>query len=371
LVLLLRRSLAVALALMAHSPALAWAEEAQPAAATADLMGGAGAAAALSLDDQYILGPGDELELRLFGAPEFSGPLTVLRDGTVSLPLIGSVRFAGLTLQQAMLWSTQLFAKELLRPDLQLVLREARPLQISMIGQVERPGLYTMSSSGGGSGGAAAGVAGAGDGLPTLIAAIQNAGGITQQANLRDVILQRRLPGEGLRYKMTRLNLYALLFDGDQRQNPFLFDGDIIRIALAEETPKEAVELASVNLSPPSIRVNVIGEVKSPGVTNLDANTPLMQAVLMAGGMVEGRANRGNIELVRLNRNGSVTLRHYRLDLDAAASNERNPPLRDGDIVRVKRNLIARGGDAINTVSQPLTGLVTLWSLVRLVNDSN
>jgi polysaccharide export outer membrane protein len=59
------------------------------------------------------------------------------------------------------------------------------------------------------------------------------------------------------------------------------------------------------------------------------------------------------------------------MDVGAPASNERNPPLRDGDIVRVKRNLIARGGDAINTVSQPLTGLVTLWSLVRLVQDTN
>ena len=357
----------------AQAPMLAFAQAVQPSVAEADQVGADGSAL-VSLEDQYILGPGDVLALKLLGAPEFSGFLSVLRDGTVSLPLIGSVRFAGLTLQQATLWSQQLLSKELLRPELQLVLEEARPLQVSVIGQVERPGLYTLDegrSQGSSASSSTTAVAGAEAGQPTLIAAIQKAGGITQQANLRDVILQRRLPGEGLRYKMARLNLHSLLFDGDQRQNPFLFDGDIIRIALAEETPKEAVELASVNLSPPSIRVNVIGEVKSPGVTNLDANTPLMQAVLMAGGMVEGRAHRGNIELVRLNRNGSVTLRHYRLDLDAAASNERNPPLRDGDIVRVKRNLLARGGDAINTVSQPLTGLVTLWSLVRLVNDGS
>ena len=372
LVLVVRHCCALACVVLMQAPVAALAQAAQVSAAPADeasvpVLDAAGA----GLEDQYILGAGDVLGLRLFGAPELSGPLTVLRDGTVSLPLIGSVRFAGLTLQQAMLWSQQLFAQELLRPDLQLLLERPRPLQVSVIGQVERPGLYTLNEGDDGGAQNASGVAKTSGGLPTLIAAIQSAGGITQQANLRDVVLQRRLPGEELRYKKASLNLYSLIFEGDQRQNPLLFDGDVVRIGLAEETPREAIELAAVNLSPPTIRVNVIGEVESPGVTAIDANTPLMQAVMLAGGMVEGRANRGSIELVRLNRNGSVRVTRYRMDVGAPASNERNPPLRDGDIVRVKRNLIARGGDAINTVSQPLTGLVTLWSLVRLVQDTN
>ncbi len=59
-------------------------------------------------DDNYLLGPGDGLELKLFDAPELSGNLDILNDGTVSLPLIGSVRLTGLSLSQANLWLTSL-----------------------------------------------------------------------------------------------------------------------------------------------------------------------------------------------------------------------------------------------------------------------
>ena len=55
-------------------------------------------------EDAYIIGPGDVLDLKLFDAGELSGTLQVLNDGTVPLPLVGSVRLSGLTLQQATLW---------------------------------------------------------------------------------------------------------------------------------------------------------------------------------------------------------------------------------------------------------------------------
>lgn len=49
----------------------------------------------------------------------------------------------------------------------------------------------------------------------------------------------------------------------------------------------------------------------------------------------------------------------------------KKPPLRDGDIVRVKRSLLAKGSDAITGVTQPLTGLVSVWGIVRLIGDGN
>ena len=91
--------------------------------------------------------------------------------------------------------------------------------------------------------------------------------------------------------------------------------------------PDEVTELASVNLSPRLIRVNVIGEVKDPGRHELPANT-LVQAVLAA---VATRANTRNVELVRINRNGSATLKRFKIDLSQSASIEMNPPLLDGD----------------------------------------
>ena len=115
------------------------------------------------------------------------------------------------------------------------------------------------------------------------------------------------------------------------------------------------------------ISVNVIGEVNKPGRLELPASTPLMQAVMAAGG-TNFRANTGKVELVRINRNGSATLKRFKLDRSAASSNENNPPLQDGDSVLVNRSQLARAGDAINTVSQPIGGLVQIWTLFRLIN---
>jgi polysaccharide export outer membrane protein len=100
-------------------------------------------------DDSYLLGPGDGLDLKLFDAPEFSGALEVLNDGTVSLPLIGSVRLTGLSLSQVNLWLTSLYRKQLLRPELQLRVVKPRPIRVALVGEVERPGLYSLTTSGG------------------------------------------------------------------------------------------------------------------------------------------------------------------------------------------------------------------------------
>ena len=76
------------------------------------------------------------------------------------------------------------------------------------------------------------------------------------------------------------------------------------------------------------------------------------------------------MELVRINRNGSATLERFAIDLSQGASNDKNPPLRDGDTVKVNRSGLAQASDAINAVSDPVSGLVTIWSLFRLVNDT-
>ena len=84
--------------------------------------------------DAYIIGPGDGLELNLFDAPELSGPLDVLSDGSVSLPLVGSVVLSGLTLQQASVWVRELLSDQLLRPELQLKVVRPRPIRVSVVG---------------------------------------------------------------------------------------------------------------------------------------------------------------------------------------------------------------------------------------------
>ena len=318
----------------------------------------------VSQEDAYVLGPGDGLQLRFFGATELSGLVDVLSDGNVSLPLLGPVRLTGLTLPQANQWLELIYKKQLLRPELQLSLVRPRPLRVALVGEVERPGLYTLTSTEQSQTEAKVSISG----LPTLVDAIQKAGGITPMANLREVTLQRRLPGEPLRYKRTSVDLLALVQQGDQQQNPILFDGDTIRIDQASEPVAEVIELASTTLSPDTISVNVIGEVLRPGTLPLPANTPLVQAVLAAGGPQTWRASKGNVELVRINRNGTATRQRFQLNLSQGASNTKNPPLRDGDTVVVNRSGMAVASDAIGAVSTPLTGLVNILALVDLIN---
>jgi polysaccharide biosynthesis/export protein len=314
-------------------------------------------------EDVYIIGPGDGLSLRFLVESSLSGPVDVLNDGTVSLPLLGNVRLAGLTVAQASLWLQGLYQRQLLRPDLQLSVSRPRPLRVAVVGEVERPGVYTLTTAEQSQSEAAVQITG----LPTLVDAIQKAGGLAAQADLRQVVLQRRLPGDKPLFKRARVNLLTLVREGDLQQNPLLFDGDTIRVLKAEEAVVEAIEVASTTLSPPTITVNVVGEVKAPGRIQLPANTPLVQAVLAAGGPEAWRASTGNVELLRINRSGTATRERFRLNYDQGVSTQKNPPLRDGDTVVVNRSSLARTSDAIGAVATPLSGLVNVWALVDLI----
>ncbi|MFM7237216.1 MAG: SLBB domain-containing protein, partial [Cyanobium sp.] len=320
-------------------------------------------------EDVYLLGPGDRLDLKLFDAPELSGPVDVLNDGSAALPLIGSVRLTGLSIGQATSWLTALYRRQLLRPQLLLKVITPRPIRVALVGEVERPGLYSLTTSETSQteGGPSTSISG----LPTVVDALQKAGGITLNANLTDVRLRRRLPGDTSQLRETELNLVALLQQGDKRQNPFLFDGDTIVIGRSPAPPPdEVLELAAANLSPETINVNVVGEVKNPGRVALRAGTPLIQAILSAGGPTAMRANRNNVELVRINRDGTATLRRYAIDYKQGVSGPRNPPLREGDSVIVNRSVLAAGSDALGAVSQPITGLVNILALVRILQDT-
>ena len=89
--------------------------------------------------------------------------------------------------------------------------------------------------------------------------------------------------------------------------------------------------------------------------------------MLAAGGPKLNRASRSNVELVRINRNGTVLRETFKLDFGQGASNAKNPLLRDGDAVLVKRNGLAVASDALNAVGQPLTSVVNIWALTKLV----
>lgn len=308
--------------------------------------------------DLYTLGPGDQLQLGFLdpSAKEVGGPVVILPDGTTTLALLGSVQLSGLTLGQASRWLTSLYARHLVRPQLILSLTSARAVQVSVLGEVGRPGLYSF---GGG---------GAGAGLTTPVSAIQAAGGITLNADIRRVIL-RRVAGPGGGEKQTVLDLAQLLQVGNQRQNPILFDGDTLIVTRAEKPlPSEVIQIGISNLSPATINVTVLGEVKTPGTLAVPSNTPLQEVLMRAGGPTPWRANKGRIELVRLNRNGTTTSEFYDYQPGKDISQGFNPPLRDRDTVIVRRSYYGKTVDLVNELVAPLTSIVNTFYLYDRFN---
>jgi polysaccharide biosynthesis/export protein len=236
---------------------------------------------------------------------------------------------------------------------------QTAPRTVVVIGQVYRPGSYLITEGNTTAGGV--GVA-TGGGLPTVMRSLQLAGGITSLADVRNIKLRR--PTRTGTEQTIDINLWKLLESGDINQDIIVQDGDTIVIPKATEiNTAEATQLANTTLSPTTIEVGVVGEVKSPGAVKLQPNSSLNQALLAAGGFNDARASRGTVDLVRLNANGTVTKRAIKVDLGQGINEETNPILRNNDVVVVDRNGLTKTGDSVSTVTGPLG---TVLGIVRL-----
>lgn len=165
---------------------------------------------AMGVDRNYILGVGDQLEVEVFNVPEYSGSQRVLADGSLNLPAIGKVPVAGLTIEAAETAIATRYQSELRYPRITLVLQQPRSFQVTLSGEVNSPGAYTLD----------------GGQFPTLVQAIQASGGLTYAANLRQVQI-RRLSPSGARQTVA-VDLWELLQNGDASQNIALRDGDAV-----------------------------------------------------------------------------------------------------------------------------------------------
>ncbi|MGA7936121.1 MAG: SLBB domain-containing protein [Kovacikia sp.] len=241
-----------------------------------------------------------------------------------------------------------------------------QPLNIAIVGEVARPGSYVLSRGGTTTGGttttAAPGIASGGSGgLLTVTQAIQQAGGITQLADIRKVEI-KRITRSGPP-QVIRLNLWDLVQTGDASQDLVLQQGDSIVIPTATAlNPAEASLQNSASFSPSLIRVNVVGEVVSPGAIQVPPNSTLNQALLAAGGFNK-RARKGTVELIRLNPNGTVTRQEVSIDFSKGIDERGNPLIRNNDIIVVKPTGIAKFSDTLDTVLTPLGRLLPFFFL--------
>ena len=301
----------------------------------------------------YILGTGDVIDLDVFDVPEFSEVEYIIGvDGTINLPWVGSVYLEGLTFEGAGNYLEEVYSVYLNDPLIVVRLVNPRPLRISVVGEVNRPGSYTIDP--------VAGVPGdlGGDGISqwtTAIQAIQQAGSLTQMADIRNIEIQRGqiLPGEE---SIISVDLWEFLQTGSLAQDITLRDGDTVLVPTAPELPPEEIlEVAAANFSPEFITTYVVGEVENPGMLDLPPNATLNQALLAAGGYANDRA--GRVELIRVNQDGSVERRRVSADFDNPVNEETNPPLRNNDILFVRRSTLAGVVDIIDLVTGPIRNI--------------
>ncbi|KGG09044.1 polysaccharide biosynthesis/export family protein [Prochlorococcus marinus] len=314
-------------------------------------------------ESYYILGPGDQIQLTYIDTPEDNLITQILNDGNIYIPIIGKIKLEGLTIPEARNLITESLKNQLINPLVDLMLIQKRPIKVTLIGEVDNPGLYTLTGNLINKSNSQSSL------LPTVVDAIRVSGGITDSANITNVKIRRKLPHNIGGFKETEVNLYDLIFNGNQENNPLLFDGDSILISKAKVIDSESLEIASVNLSSPFIKVTFVGEFNNTGQIELKRGTPLAQGILNAGGLKDFRSNKGGIEIVRVNRNGTVSKNRYKFNYSNGLSLKQNPSLQNGDVVMVSKNLLAKTTDSITEITKPATGIISLWSLIKLTTN--
>lgn len=324
---------------------------------------------------RYRLGPGDRLRMSVFKVEGYAADVEVLSDGTINLPRLGSVPVWGLSLDEARRRITSGYSQYLRRPLVYLDLIAPRPVRVTLVGEVQKPGFYTLAQ-----GNSSANLQSAGTGVeatqvvsagwPTLVDAVQRAGGITARADLSDIVLVRPSVVRGGAPTEFRFNYLSVIMDGGRTVNPLLVDGDMIRVAVAPGVqPNDVlIKTAASNFAPDTIAVTVVGEVNSPGLKQLRSNSPLVAAVMASGDLNQLRADANFIRLLRMEPNGTITSTRLRFEPAAPLGSANNPALQNGDMIVVARNgwtsFSQRLGQAVEPIG-PLLNAASLYNIIR------
>jgi polysaccharide export outer membrane protein len=233
------------------------------------------------------------------------------------------------------------------------------PIEVALVGEIYRPGTYKIAPGGATTNAARAqntetqNTQNGGDLPPRLSDALRAAGGIKPLANIRQIEIKRET-WDG-QERTINVDLWTMLQSGEEEQNLILQEGDSIVIPQADKVAaEESQQIAAASFSPDVIQVNVVGEVKTPGPVEVPPNTPLNQAILAAGGFDQSRANKGSVQLVRLNPNGTVSKREIDVDFAADNNDENNPALYNNDVIVVGRSATAAVGDTVGAVMSPI-----------------
>ncbi len=197
----------------------------------------------LPVPSDYIVGPGDELSIQLYGKENEHYRLPVGRDGYINMPKLGPISVAGKSFKQVRDDLTLRIKKQIIGAEAAIAMGELRLMQVYVLGDANRPGAYNLSS------------------LSTVIQALIAAGGVAETGSLRNIEVRRD------KQLIQKVDLYDLLVNGDNTSDVRLRSGD------------------AVFIRPAGNRVRVEGEVVREAIYEITPNTDLADIIRIAGGL--------------------------------------------------------------------------------------
>ena len=269
----------------------------------------------------YVIGPSDTVYVQLFGNQNTEYFLTVSREGVINFPEIGPLSVSGLTFPDMRAMINERITEQMIGVRASITLGELRSIRIFVLGEVMRPGSYTVS------------------GLSTMTNALFASGGVHTIGSLRNIALRR----DGV--TISTLDLYDLLMRGDTRGDARLQPGDVIFV------------------SPIGKTVAIDGQVRRPAIYEIKSERTVADLVALAGGL-NANANRSSVKLERIVPGRGTTVE----DIDMSVQTGGQQTIRDGDIVRVLPNLaqLENSVRLEGNVFQP--GLYQWYPGIRLSN---
>lgn len=304
----------------------------------------------------YVLGVGDQISLSVIGYPEFTGNLAVLPDGTVILPLIGPVQANGLTTAQLSNALAAQLRTYLVDPVTSVGLLVRRPVVVTVAGEVHRPGPIQLGRGSNLGGDILRAdnttvngpelTEGDRQALPTLSSAVLLAGGVTRDADIRQVVVRRPVAGGG--EELLTLDLWEVVTSGVGTADLPLRDGDSVFVPRLTGDDIDRRAVAGSSLAPSTITVKVVGEVVTPGEVAVPPNSSISSAVAIAGGPTND-AQLSNVSLVRQTDAGQIE--EQEIDLSNLIDDYQ---VQDGDVVVVAKRGYLSVVDGVTRVLNPL-----------------
>ena len=322
---------------------------------------------------KYLLGPGDKIKI-LFYEPEIlTNQFEIMANGNAVIPYLGSIKLNNHTLQSAKEKINDEMRDFVIEPIFDLILEQPRPIRITLVGELNNPGVYTLPFR-------IANYTNINNEFqlkaegqkyqPTIIDALQISGGINLNSNLEEIELNRRFnENNKLINKSININLVNLFIKGDLDNNILLFDGDVIKVKKTINQSDEIFKIVNANLTPKTIPIYVVGEVKSPGLITVPSNSTLIDSILMAGGPLNSRASKSKVRIIRAEDNGSISRKNFKVNYSNRRYRNTNPVLKKDDIIFVQPTSLAKVSDALDTITGPIRNTISIYALFKLIEN--